>query len=51
MTVFVAKEVPRKGEVEFRAHAAMAEQISAENIVEYWHGMNIGVPKADKPDF
>jgi hypothetical protein len=28
-----------------------AEQVCAENIVEYWPGMNIGVPKADKPDF
>jgi hypothetical protein len=28
-----------------------AEQICAENIVEYWPGMNIGVPKAEKPDF
>ena len=27
------------------------EQVCAENIVEYWPGMNIGVPKADKPDF
>jgi hypothetical protein len=27
------------------------EQICAENIVEYWPGMNIGVPKAEKPDF
>jgi hypothetical protein len=27
------------------------EQICAENIVEYWPGMNIGVPKAAKPDF
>jgi hypothetical protein len=28
-----------------------AEQVCAENIVEYWPGMNIAVPKADKPDF
>jgi len=28
-----------------------AEQVCAENIVEYWPGMNIGVPKANKPDF
>ncbi len=28
-----------------------AEQVCAENIVEYWPGMNIGVPKAAKPDF
>jgi len=28
-----------------------SEQVCAENIVEYWPGMNIGVPKADKPDF
>jgi hypothetical protein len=27
------------------------EQVCAENIVEYWPGMNIGVPKAEKPDF
>ena len=28
-----------------------AEQICAENIVEYWPGFNKGVPTADKPDF
>jgi len=28
-----------------------SEQVCAENIVEYWPGMNIGVPKANKPDF
>ena len=28
-----------------------SEQVCAENIVEYWPGMNIGVPKAEKPDF
>jgi hypothetical protein len=28
-----------------------AEQVCAENIVEYWPGMNIGVPKANRPDF
>jgi hypothetical protein len=28
-----------------------SEQVCAENIVEYWPGMNIGVPKADRPDF
>src|SRR5258706_10432333 len=28
-----------------------AEQACAGNIVEYWPGMNIGVPKAAKPDF
>jgi len=28
-----------------------AEQVCAENIVEYWPGMNIGVPKAANPDF
>jgi hypothetical protein len=28
-----------------------SEQVCAENIVEYWPGMNIGVPKADKADF
>ncbi len=28
-----------------------SEQICAENIVEYWPGMNIGVPQAAKPDF
>ena len=27
------------------------EQICAENIVEYWPGMNSGVPQAAKPDF
>jgi len=34
-----------------RSLAGWAEQICAENIVEYWPGMNIGVPKADKPEF
>ena len=28
-----------------------SEQVCAENIVEYWPGMNIAVPKADRPDF
>jgi hypothetical protein len=28
-----------------------SEQVCAENIVEYWPGFNIGVPKAMKPDF
>jgi hypothetical protein len=27
------------------------EQVCAENIVEYWPGMNVGVPRADRPDF
>lgn len=34
-----------------RSLAGWAEQICAENIVEYWPGENIGVPKADKPEF
>lgn len=34
-----------------RSMVPWAEQVCAENIVEYWPGMNIGVPKADKPDF
>jgi hypothetical protein len=34
-----------------RSVVPWSEQICAENIVEYWPGMNIGVPKADKPDF
>jgi hypothetical protein len=34
-----------------RTNVAWTEQVCAENIVEYWPGMNIGVPKADKPDF
>ena len=34
-----------------RTMVPWAEQVCAENIVEYWPGMNIGVPKADKPDF
>jgi hypothetical protein len=28
-----------------------SEQICAENIVEYWPGMNIAIPKAEKPEF
>jgi hypothetical protein len=28
-----------------------AEQVCAENVVEYWPGMNIAVPRADKRDF
>ncbi len=28
-----------------------SEQVCAENVVEYWPGMNVGVPKAIKPDF
>ena len=28
-----------------------SEQICAENIVEYWPGMNTGVPQSAKPDF
>jgi hypothetical protein len=31
--------------------AGWAEQVCAENIVEYWPGMNIAVPKAGKPEF
>jgi hypothetical protein len=34
-----------------RTMVPWAEQVCAENIVEYWPGMNIAVPKADKPDF
>jgi len=34
-----------------RAMLTWSEQVCAENIVEYWPGMNIGVPKAEKPDF
>jgi hypothetical protein len=34
-----------------RTMQTWSEQVCAENIVEYWPGMNIGVPKADKPDF
>jgi hypothetical protein len=34
-----------------RTMVPWSEQVCAENIVEYWPGMNIGVPKADKPDF
>lgn len=34
-----------------RGAVPWTEQVCAENIVEYWPGMNIGVPKADKPDF
>jgi|SRR5215471_5228302 len=34
-----------------RTNLPWAEQVCAENIVEYWPGMNIGVPKAAKPDF
>ena len=28
-----------------------SEQVCAENIVEYWPGMNTGVPQASTPDF
>ena len=34
-----------------RSLAPWAEQVCAENIVEYWPGENIAVPKADKPEF
>lgn len=34
-----------------RSLAGWAEQICAENIVEYWPGENIAVPKAGKPEF
>jgi hypothetical protein len=34
-----------------RSLADWAEQVCAENIVEYWPGMNIAVPKAAKPEF
>ena len=34
-----------------RTMVPWSEQVCAENIVEYWPGMNIGVPKADRPEF
>lgn len=34
-----------------RTQQPWAEQICAENIVEYWPGMNIAIPKAEKPEF
>ena len=34
-----------------RSLQSWAEQVCAENIVEYWPGMNIAIPKTDKPDF
>jgi hypothetical protein len=34
-----------------RSLQGWSEQICAENIVEYWPGMNIAIPKADKPEF
>jgi hypothetical protein len=34
-----------------RTMVPWSEQVCAENIVEYWPGMNIAVPKADAPDF
>src|SRR5258706_624192 len=34
-----------------RTMVPWSEQVCAENIVEYWPGMNIAIPKADKPDF
>ena len=34
-----------------RTMVPWSEQVCAENVVEYWPGMNIGVPKADRPDF
>jgi hypothetical protein len=34
-----------------RTMVPWSEQVCAENIVEYWPGMNIGVPKANRPDF
>ena len=43
---------PWSAEITYRRTALpWSEQVCAENIVEYWPGMNIGVPKADKPDF
>ena len=43
---------PWSAQVTYRRTALpWAEQVCAENIVEYWPGMNIGVPKANKPDF
>jgi len=34
-----------------RSLAGWAEQVCAENIVEYWPGFNRAIPKADKPEF
>jgi len=34
-----------------RSMAGWAEQVCAENIVEYWPGFNRAIPKADKPEF
>jgi hypothetical protein len=34
-----------------RSTQAWSEQICAENIVEYWPGMNIAIPKSEKPEF
>ena len=34
-----------------RSLQVWSEQICAENIVEYWPGMNIAIPKAEKPEF
>jgi hypothetical protein len=34
-----------------RSLAGWAEQVCAENIVEYWPGFNRAIPKAMKPDF
>jgi hypothetical protein len=34
-----------------RTMVPWSEQVCAENIVEYWPGMNVGVPRADRPDF
>jgi hypothetical protein len=34
-----------------RTTVPWAEQVCAENIVEYWPGMNKAVPIATKPDF
>jgi hypothetical protein len=44
--------MPWSARVTYRRTALpWSEQICAENIVEYWPGMNIGVPQAAKPDF
>jgi hypothetical protein len=44
--------MPWSAQITFRRTVVpWAEQVCAENVVEYWPGMNIAVPKADRPDF
>ncbi|HEY4266350.1 MAG TPA: hypothetical protein VGM72_13610 [Micropepsaceae bacterium] len=44
--------MPWSAQITYRlSPLAWQEQICAENIVEYWPGMNKGVPRADRPDF